>query len=110
VAVRIRLASPDDGEAVAAIYRPVVAETAISFETAVPSGDEMTCRIEETLRSYPWPGCDVDGCIDVGWWQLTLERHEASPSAPLDLDAVSSHSEWADLLRHGESVIRAEAA
>jgi L-amino acid N-acyltransferase YncA len=61
VAVHIRLATPEDGEAVAAIYRPVVAETAVSFETMLPDGDEMARRIVETLPSYPWLVCDVDG-------------------------------------------------
>jgi phosphinothricin acetyltransferase len=61
VAVQIRLATPLDGEAVAAIYRPVVAETAISFETTLPDRDEMARRIDETQRSYPWLVCDVDG-------------------------------------------------
>jgi phosphinothricin acetyltransferase len=195
------LATALDGEAVAAIYRPVVAETAISFETTLPDGDEMTRRIDETLPSYPWLVCEVDGRTagyayatrhrvrgayqwsvdtsvyvaetfrrrkvgrglytslfatlaaqgyfnafagialpnpasvalheamgfepigvyrrvgykldrwhDVGWWQLILRRHEASPAGPLDLDAVSSRSDWAGLLRRGESVIRGEAA
>ena len=61
MAVRIRLATYEDGAAVAAIYRPVVAETAISFETTLPDREEMARRIEETLRSYPWLVCDVDG-------------------------------------------------
>ena len=61
MAVRIRLATHEDGAAVAAIYRPVVAETAISFETTLPDREEMARRIEETLRSYPWLVCDVDG-------------------------------------------------
>jgi L-amino acid N-acyltransferase YncA len=61
VAVQIRLATERDGEAVAAIYRPVVAETAISFETTLPDGVEMARRIDDTLRSYPWLVCDVDG-------------------------------------------------
>src|SRR5688572_8188525 len=61
VAVHIRLATADDGEAIAAIYRPVVAETAISFETTVPDRDEMVRRIDETMRLYPWLVCDVDG-------------------------------------------------
>ena len=61
MAVQIRLATHDDGAAVAAIYRPVVAATAISFETILPDDDEMARRIDETLRSYPWLVCDVDG-------------------------------------------------
>ena len=61
MAVRIRLATHEDGAAVAAIYRPVVAGTAISFETTLPDREEMAGRIDETLRSYPWLVCDVDG-------------------------------------------------
>jgi phosphinothricin acetyltransferase len=190
-----------DGDAVAAIYRPVVADTAISFETTPPSGDEMARRIEETVRSYPWLVCDVNGRMagytyatrhrmrgayqwsvdtsvyiaeayrgrgvgrglytslfailtaqgyfnafagialpnpasvalhetmgfrpigvyrrvgyklnrwhDVGWWQLMLNQHEASPDPPLDLAGVSSRRGCADLLRRGESLVRAEAA
>src|SRR5262245_37559250 len=201
MAVQIRLARARDGEAIAAIYRPVVAETAISFETTLPDRDEMARRINETLLAYPWLVCEVDGRTagyayatrhrvrgayqwsvdtsvyiaesfrrrnigrglytslfailaaqgyfnafagialpnpasvalheamgfesigvyrrvgykldrwhDVGWWQLILKQHEASPGTPLDLDTLSSHSDWAQLLRRGESVIRAEAA
>ena len=61
MAIHIRLATANDGEAVAAIYRPVVADTAISFETTLPDRDEMIRRIAETLPSYPWLVCDVDG-------------------------------------------------
>jgi L-amino acid N-acyltransferase YncA len=61
VAVHIRLATQGDGVAVAAIYRPVVADTAISFETTLPDGGEMARRITETMESYPWLVCDVDG-------------------------------------------------
>jgi phosphinothricin acetyltransferase len=61
MSIRIRLATPRDGEAVAAIYRPVVADTAISFETMPPDDSEMARRIDETLRSYPWLVCEIDG-------------------------------------------------
>ena len=201
MAVRIRLATARDGEAVAAIYRPVVAETAISFETTPPDQEEMARRIDETLRSYPWLVCDIDGLTagyayaarhrvrgayqwsvdtsvytadayrrrgvgrglytslfailaaqgyfnafagialpnpasvalhesmgfeaigvyrrvgykldrwhDVGWWQLMLRQHEGSPEVPLDIDGLSGHPGWAELLARGEQVIRAEAA
>jgi phosphinothricin acetyltransferase len=67
------LATLDDGAAVAAIYRPVVAATAISFETILPDGDEMARRIDETLRSYPWLVCDVDGHL-AGYAYATRHR------------------------------------
>jgi phosphinothricin acetyltransferase len=50
----VRVASPSDGDAVAAIYSPYVLETAISFEEQPPSGAEMAARISETLRSHPF--------------------------------------------------------
>ena len=71
--VQIRLATHDDGAALAEIYRPVVAATAISFETILPDGNEMTRRIDETLRSYPWLVCDVDGHV-AGYAYATRHR------------------------------------
>lgn len=50
----IRTASPDDAEAIAAIYGPIVADTTISFELAPPTVDEMRSRIVATLRHLPW--------------------------------------------------------
>lgn len=50
----IRLATTDDAGACLAIYAPVVAETAISFELEVPTVEEMERRIGETLVRYPW--------------------------------------------------------
>ena len=50
----IRLARPSDAKAVAAIYGPVVASTAISFETEVPSDEEMERRIVSALTYAPW--------------------------------------------------------
>ncbi|HET9597880.1 MAG TPA: arsinothricin resistance N-acetyltransferase ArsN1 family B [Anaeromyxobacteraceae bacterium] len=51
---RIRLAVPSDGAELAAIYRPVVASTAISFETEPPDGREMVRRVEAALAFAPW--------------------------------------------------------
>ncbi|MFO1187666.1 MAG: arsinothricin resistance N-acetyltransferase ArsN1 family B [Alphaproteobacteria bacterium] len=59
----LRLATPADAEAVRAIYAPYVEKTAISFETAVPSGDEMARRIATTLTRYPWLVWDDAGRI-----------------------------------------------
>lgn len=51
---RLRVARPADGAALAAIYAPYVRETAISFELAPPTAQEMADRIRETLVRYPW--------------------------------------------------------
>jgi L-amino acid N-acyltransferase YncA len=57
----IRLARPSDGEAIHAIYAPIVADSAISFEVGVPSADEMARRVAATMPSHPWLVVDQDG-------------------------------------------------
>jgi phosphinothricin acetyltransferase len=50
----IRLARESDAAAIAAIYRPIVESTAITFEVDPPSESEMRKRITDTLAHYPW--------------------------------------------------------
>ena len=198
---QIRLARDSDAETIAAIYRPVVEATTISFETVPPDGDEIARRVVETARMYPWLVCERGGTVagyayaskyrvraayqwsvetsvyidprhrrcgvgrglyvslfrvlsaqgffnayagitlpnaasialheaagfktigvyervgyklgawhDVGWWQLTLKTHAASPEEPLALSALRGGSGWDALVSSGESHIRAEAA
>ena len=71
--VRIRLAREDDAAAVAALYRPIVERTAISFETEAPDAAEMARRIRETLASYPWLVCD-SGADIAGYAYATRHR------------------------------------
>ncbi|MEX2617078.1 MAG: arsinothricin resistance N-acetyltransferase ArsN1 family B [Alphaproteobacteria bacterium] len=52
--MKIRVAEPRDAEAIAAIYAPIVRDTAISFETEPPGAAEMAARIEATLATHPW--------------------------------------------------------
>jgi L-amino acid N-acyltransferase YncA len=50
----IRVGEARDASAIAEIYRPVVLDTAISFELEPPDADEMRSRMEQTLRTHPW--------------------------------------------------------
>jgi len=59
----LRLATPDDGDACAAIYAPYVIDTAISFEAVPPDGAEMAGRITRTIARTPWVVAQVDGVI-----------------------------------------------
>jgi L-amino acid N-acyltransferase YncA len=51
---------------VAAIYAPYVLETAISFEEAPPSADEMAGRITATLTTHPFLVFESEGQV-VGY-------------------------------------------
>jgi phosphinothricin acetyltransferase len=61
--VRLRLATPDDGAACAAIYAPYVAGTCISFELLPPDGAEVGGRIARTIERWPWVVAEVDGIV-----------------------------------------------
>jgi L-amino acid N-acyltransferase YncA len=63
---RIRLATPADADAIAAIYAYYVSQTPISFEVAPPPVDEMRGRIERTLQRFPYLVYEVDGRV-VGY-------------------------------------------
>jgi len=52
--MRIRIATADDADAIAAIYAPIVRDTTISFEWVPPSAAEFRSRISKTLAKYPW--------------------------------------------------------
>lgn len=59
----IRVAVPADAAQVREIYAPSVSDAFISFETAVPSIEEMRARIEKTLATHPWLVHDEGGRI-----------------------------------------------
>src|SRR5262245_15941019 len=91
MAVRIRLAHERDAEAIAAIYRPVVEDTAISFETVAPNSDEMAHRVAETMRMYPWLVCDRDGQI-AGYAYATRHRVRAAYQWSVDTSVYIDHA------------------
>jgi L-amino acid N-acyltransferase YncA len=58
----IRLARPDDAAACAAIYRPIVEDTHISYEEVAPDAALMRERIVATVATHPWVVYD-DGAV-----------------------------------------------
>ena len=50
----IRPAVETDAAQILSIYSPIVTHTAISFEVAPPTVDEMRARISSTLARFPW--------------------------------------------------------
>jgi phosphinothricin acetyltransferase len=62
MAVLIRLAGPADAAAIAAIYRPYVERSRISFEEKAPDADEIARRMRgDTPGRYPWLVAEEDG-------------------------------------------------
>ena len=50
----IRAATAQDAPAIAAIYAPIVRDTAISFETKPPGEAEIARRIAAVQAVWPW--------------------------------------------------------
>ena len=61
--VTLRIGDRTDADAIAAIYRPYVETTAITFEEEPPDSDAIAQRIETTMRQYPWFVAETDGQI-----------------------------------------------
>ena len=88
----IRLATDADAAAIAAIYRPVVESTAISFEIDPPDANEMGRRINETVVFYPWLVYEVRGEI-AGYAYATRHRVRAAYQWSVDT-SVYVHPEF----------------
>lgn len=73
MSVQIRLAGAQDAPAIAALYRPIVERTAISFETEAPDAAAIAQRIRETLTAYPGLVCESAGEI-AGYAYATRHR------------------------------------
>lgn len=83
----IRTATPSDATAVAAIYAPIVRDTAISFELEPPSIEEMSDRITTTLRRLPWlVSLDAAGEVN-GYAYASKHRERAAYQWSVDVTA-----------------------
>jgi phosphinothricin acetyltransferase len=72
----IRLATPDDAEAVQTIYAPYC-HTPISFEAEPPGVEEMARRLAKVLGQYPWLLCEDGGQV-LGYAYATQHRERAA--------------------------------
>src|SRR5438067_3221946 len=61
MAVSIRLATKDDAAAIAAIYRPYVENTRISFEEVAPQALDIAERMASPI--HPWLVAEEDGRV-----------------------------------------------
>lgn len=72
----IRLATPDDAEALLGIYSYYVENTPISYELEPPTVEDFRHRIEKTLLHYPYLVAESEGNI-LGYCYASRfrERH-----------------------------------
>lgn len=59
----IRLATPEDAEAILNIYTKYVSDTYVSFEVEVPTVEEFQKRMEQIQAQFPWLVCEIDGVV-----------------------------------------------
>jgi phosphinothricin acetyltransferase len=86
--LHIRLATPADGAACAAIYAPIVATTTISFELEPPSAAQMADRIANTLSYTPWLIAEHAGAV-AGYVYASRHRDRAAYQWSVDVSAYT---------------------
>lgn len=85
----IRTARPEDAHGIQAIYAPIVAETAISFEEQPPTVEEMAARIAGTLERYPYLVAEGGGRV-LGFAYAGPHRARAAYRWSVDVTAYVS--------------------
>ena len=80
--ISIRFAKSEDAKELLKIYAYYVTDTAISFETEVPSEEEFKLRIEEVLKSYPYiVACKDDEILGYAYLHSFVGRKAYELSA-----------------------------
>lgn len=82
----IRLANKHDAAQILDIYRPYIENTSISFETIVPSTEEMETRIERVLANDPWLIFEESNII-LGYAYASKHRERAAYRWAVDVSA-----------------------
>jgi phosphinothricin acetyltransferase len=80
----LRFAVDADAPGIAAIYAPIVRDTAISFEVDPPDAAEIQRRIESTTAFLPWLVCD-DGGEVAGYAYASQHRTRAAYQWSVDV-------------------------
>jgi phosphinothricin acetyltransferase len=85
--MKIRTARPEDAQAIADIYAPIVESTSISFELEPPSVEEMRARIVSTLGRLPWlVAIGTDETV-MGYVYASRHRERAAYQWSVDVTA-----------------------
>lgn len=91
-----RLATPDDASGILDIYGPYVRDTSLTFETVVPSREEMAGRISKYLGEWPWLVAEENGRI-AGYAYASRYRERVAYQWSVEC-SVYIHD---DYFRHG---------
>jgi L-amino acid N-acyltransferase YncA len=87
--LEIRAATCDDARAIAAIYRPFVEETTISFEFVAPDATEMQRRMQRVTSNYPWlVACE--GKAVVGYAYASRHRERDAYASSVDVSIYTA--------------------
>jgi phosphinothricin acetyltransferase len=89
LASKVRVATGSDARAIAAIYAPLVRDTAISFEMEPPTTEDMAERIINTLPTHPWLVAERGEEI-VGFAYAGKHRQRAAYRWSVDVTAYVS--------------------
>ena len=80
----MRIAKTIDSERILKIYAPYIINTAISFETEVPSINEFTSRVGKIIEKYPFVVYEVDKNI-VGYAYASQHRERSAYKYDVDV-------------------------
>jgi L-amino acid N-acyltransferase YncA len=81
------------------LFRILVAQGYFNAYAGITLPNPPSVALHESLGFEPVGvyrnvGYKLGGWHDVGWWQLALQPHRASPPPPLTLDEVREHESW----------------
>ncbi|MDB5721006.1 MAG: N-acetyltransferase family protein [Alphaproteobacteria bacterium] len=76
--MRIRVATPEDSAAIAAIYAPYVEGSAVSFELEAPGPETIRERMRQAADLYPWLAAEDEDGIVVGYAYASAFRARAA--------------------------------
>ena len=96
----IRFAEPRDAAVVQAIYAPFCDGSAVSFEAAPPSVEQIAERIARILPQYPWLVAEIDGRV-AGYVYGCQHRERAAYRWTVDVTV------YIDANRHRRGIGRA---
>jgi phosphinothricin acetyltransferase len=77
MAVKVRVATPEDASAILAIYAPYCTSTHVSFEIVAPTEPQMRERIERVTPHFPWLIGEIEGQV-AGYVYASQHRERAA--------------------------------